>query len=100
MERKLNHPAVQQECCHNADCEGFDTCEECKKDFLENNAKSNAQVLAELLKDFNFKEDFMQEQIAEYIACPKEPYECEHYGDAYSGCVACKVRWLKERWAA
>lgn len=96
----LKTAATEQDCCRNPDCEGFDSCEECKKDFAEHFAKTNAQVLAELLGDFIFQEDFMQEQIAEYIACPQKPYECEHYGDNYSGCVACKIRWLKERWEA
>lgn len=98
MERKLTSPATQQDCCHNPDCEGFTTCEECKKDFAENFSKSNAQVLSELLGEFNHQEDFIQEQIAEYIACPKKPYDCEHYGDIYPGCVACKIQWLKARW--
>ncbi len=44
-------------CCHNADCEGFETCDDCWNDYKENHRKTNAdhiwdvsdEELAELL---------------------------------------------------
>lgn len=98
MSKENTKSGIQDKCCHNSDCDGFDTCEECWKDWNERNTKTNASVLAELLKNFDFQEDFIQEQIAEFIACPKKPYDCEHYGDIYPGCIACKIKWLKARW--
>lgn len=58
---------------------------------------TNAQVLYESLKNFHLQEDFVQEGVADYIACPSSD-DCEYDGVDNSCCAACKVRWLLSEW--
>lgn len=60
---------------------------------------TNAEVLANGLKDFDLQEDFIQEQIADYINCPSvEP--CDYDGVDSRCCTLCKVSWLLRKWEA
>ena len=59
--------------------------------------RTNAEVLCESLKNFNLQEDFIQESIATYIACPNSD-DCEYDGFDSSCCIPCKVKWLLSRW--
>lgn len=59
---------------------------------------TNAEVLANGLKDFDLQEDFIQEQIADYISCPSVE-SCDYDGGSdHSCCTSCKVRWLLSKW--
>lgn len=53
----------------------------------------NYQVLGNELLEFNILEQFVQETIAEYIACPNRD-ECEYDGNNNECCVKCKIDWL------
>ena len=58
---------------------------------------TNAEVLADGLKNFDLQEDFIREGVADYIACPSvEP--CNYDGLDNSCCTPCKVNWLLSRW--
>lgn len=58
---------------------------------------TNAQVLCESLKDFDKQESFIQENIADYIACPSVA-DCKYDGIDDSCCAPCKVKWLLSKW--
>lgn len=60
-------------------------------------SKTNAQVLSEGLKDFDRQENFIQEEIADYIACPSMA-DCKFDGIDTSCCAPCKVKWLMSNW--
>lgn len=53
----------------------------------------NYQVLGNELLEFNVLEQFEQETIAEYIACPNCD-KCEYDGVHNECCVKCKTDWL------
>ena len=57
----------------------------------------NWEVLREDLKNFDHLEDFQQEQLADYIACPSSD-DCQYDGVDNSCCTGCKVRWLNSKW--
>jgi hypothetical protein len=59
---------------------------------------TNAKVLADGLKDFALQEDFIQEEIAEYIACPSVS-PCDYAGGSnHDCCTQCKIKWLLSKW--
>ena len=59
---------------------------------------TNAQVLADGLKDFDMQEDFIQEEIADYIDCPSVS-PCDYDGGGnYDCCRKCKIKWLQSKW--
>jgi len=59
---------------------------------------TNAEVLADALKDFAGQEDYSQEVIADYIGCPSiDP--CNYDGGSnHDCCTQCKVKWLLSKW--
>lgn len=57
----------------------------------------NWEVLKHDLERFEFLEDFQQEDLADYIACPSSD-DCGYDGIDNSCCAACKVRWLNSKW--
>ena len=59
---------------------------------------TNAEVLADGLKDFALKEDFIQEAIAEYISCPSVDPCFYDGGSNHDCCTECKVKWLLSKW--
>lgn len=59
---------------------------------------TNAEVLGEGLKQFGMREDFIQEEIAEYINCPSV-YPCSYDGGSnHDCCIQCKIKWLLGKW--
>lgn len=59
--------------------------------------KTNAEVLGEILVNFKAQEDFIQEEFADYIACPSSE-DCEYDGLHNDCCTKCKVQWLLSKW--
>ena len=55
------------------------------------------QALREDLNHFEFLDDFAQEAVADYFACPNSG-DCEYDGANRSVCSACKVKWLLSKW--
>lgn len=60
-------------------------------------AIKNWEVLKHDLEHFETLEDFQQDAIADYIACPSSN-DCKYDGWDNSVCTECKVRWLKNEW--
>lgn len=61
-------------------------------------AKTNAEVIANSLKNFAKEERVVQEILAEYVACPNAK-NCSYEGDAdYQVCLDCKINWLLSPW--
>lgn len=60
---------------------------------------TNAEVIAEGLKDFAALEDCVQEIIADYIDCPSVE-NCAWDGESKHKdvCTECKVKWLMQEW--
>lgn len=62
------------------------------------NEPTNAEVLIGGLMNFESKEDFIQEEVAEYIACPSAS-PCDYDGGSdHSPCMRCKIKWLQSKW--
>lgn len=61
------------------------------------NELTTVQALREDLKRFEYLDDFAQEAIADYFACPNAA-DCQFDGVDASPCAACKVRWLLSKW--
>ena len=59
---------------------------------------TNAEVLANGLKNFALKEDFIREQIAEYISCPSVDPCFYDGGSNHDCCTQCKIKWLLSKW--
>lgn len=57
----------------------------------------NWEVISHDLKHFEHLEDFQQEAVADYIACPSSN-DCKYDGYDNSICTECKVRWLLCEW--
>ncbi len=57
----------------------------------------NWEVLKHDLEYFEHLEDFQQEAVADYIACPSSS-SCDYDGYNNSVCTRCKVSWLKSEW--
>ena len=59
------------------------------------------EALRHDLQRFEFLDDFAQEAVAEYFACPNSP-DCKlddlNDGTEESVCLPCKVRWLLGKW--
>lgn len=60
---------------------------------------TNAEVIAQGLKDFAALEDCVQEIIADYIDCPSVE-NCARDGKSEHKdvCTECKVKWLMQEW--
>jgi hypothetical protein len=57
----------------------------------------NFEVLKHDLEHFEYLEDFQQESLADYIACPSSD-DCKYDGWDNSVCTECKVKWLNDEW--
>lgn len=57
----------------------------------------NFEVLKHDLENFEHLEDFQQESLADYIACPSVD-DCKYDGWDNSICTKCKVEWLNDEW--
>ena len=57
----------------------------------------NFEVLKHDLEHFEYLEDFQQESLADYIACPSSD-DCKYDGWDNSVCTECKVKWLNSEW--
>ena len=60
-------------------------------------ALENWEVIKHDLDHFDFLEDFQQEALADYFACPSSD-DCKYDGVDNSVCTECKVKWLKSNW--
>lgn len=64
-------------------------------------ALTTVEALRQDLQHFEFLDDFAQEAVADYFACPNSP-DCKlddlNDGTDKSICPACKVRWLLSKW--
>lgn len=59
---------------------------------------TNAEVLRDVLSQFALQEDFIQEEVADYISCPSV-HPCDYDGVTdHSCCTRCKVKWLLSKW--
>ena len=56
------------------------------------------EVLRQGLEQFSLLEDYEQESVADYIACPNS-YDCKYDGGHdRSVCTECKIKWLNSEW--
>jgi len=60
---------LSNECCENADCEGFDNCAECWEDFQENHAQTNYDRIRAMSVDE--MATFLMEFVTEALTNPK-----------------------------
>ena len=73
-----------KECCHNDDCESFDTCIDCWDEWAERNPPMTNADRIRAMSD---------EELAEFISacgCPDHSNYCE------ASCTVCTLKWLKQ----
>lgn len=79
-------------CCHNADCDGFENCDDCWNDYKANRKMTNADLIRSMSD-----EELAIEIHAFTLGWRGQSDWCD-YGCEYpceNGCDKCILKWLK-----